>query len=264
MQLHIFLQIVLEMLPVSSSGNVTLLFHFLLQQQNGMQQFVMHDAFGFLLHGSAVIVVGFYFFKPWLEYLVGCLQFEKKSLYIAGFCIIADALTTGFYLLFGAIGTDFFPLWLGFFVTGVGLWSVKLIKSSSGSSRLKPQDDIRRNAVILGITQGLALLPGISRFGSTFVVGRWLGFSNMQAFQISFLIGWPLMLLGTLKGFWQVHQAGQMVQLLRGPVLFSMLIATVLSWFVLSWVASIIKRGSLWKFCWWLWILAAVALFVTV
>ncbi|MFS8507540.1 MAG: hypothetical protein LVQ75_05700, partial [Candidatus Babeliales bacterium] len=54
--------------------------------------------------------------------------------------------------------------------------------------------------LVVGIAQGLALLPGISRFGSTFVVGRFLGFSSMQSFQYSFLIAWPLMFAAWVKG----------------------------------------------------------------
>ncbi len=46
---------------------------------------------------------------------------------------------------------------------------------------------------ILGLTQGLALLPGISRFASTYVIARWLSLSPRRAMQTSFLMHLPLM-----------------------------------------------------------------------
>ena len=288
--LHIFLQIVLEVLPVSSSGNVALFSNLFFGESNYVQSVVMLDALDFLLHGSTVFVVGCYFFKTWWSYLKGFVQGDRKCFWLVFFCVVADCLTVGFYFLFGVTGVTFFPLWLGFLVTGGLLWSLQLV---SGSSRLKPQDDTSRyrlsrmcsrkkhccmchpersvriqdnlnnslfHAAILGIVQGIALLPGISRFGSTFVAGRWLGLSREKAFEFSFLIAWPLMVAGFLKGCWQLYHTDNLAQLLRLPVLFSILIATTLSWFVLNWVWGVIKRGQLWKFCWWLWFLALVAI----
>ncbi|MBX9830851.1 hypothetical protein K2X40_02755 [Candidatus Babeliales bacterium] len=47
---------------------------------------------------------------------------------------------------------------------------------------------------ILGLVQGLALLPGISRFASTYVAARWLGFTNRRAFQVCFLLELPVVI----------------------------------------------------------------------
>ncbi|QQR49268.1 undecaprenyl-diphosphate phosphatase [bacterium] len=51
---------------------------------------------------------------------------------------------------------------------------------------------------ILGLVQGLALLPGISRFASTYVAARWLGFSTRRAFQVCFLLELPIVLAAFL------------------------------------------------------------------
>ncbi|MBY0353425.1 hypothetical protein K2W90_03610 [Candidatus Babeliales bacterium] len=47
---------------------------------------------------------------------------------------------------------------------------------------------------ILGLVQGLALLPGISRFASTYAAARWLGFTQRRAFQVCFLLELPVVI----------------------------------------------------------------------
>lgn len=255
--LHIFLQIIFEMLPLSSSGHVKLLFTLLCGQQAAFRQLENYDAIGLLLHVPAVVVIGCYFFKVWFNYLCRFVKLDKQILKLFMFCVVADAITTGFYFLFGVVGTDFFLLWFGFLLTGFALLSLQNVTDCIDEKKYS-----LKNGAVLGTVQGLALLPGISRFGSTFVAARWLGFASADAFELSFLIGWPLMVAGSLKGIVQVYRAGQMGQLLQLPVLLSILIATVVSWFVLCWVAQLIERNELHNCSWWLWFMAALAFFI--
>ena len=56
-----------------------------------------------------------------------------------------------------------------------------------------PTDDFhRRDAVLMGIAQALALAPGVSRSGVTISAGRWLRFDRESAAQLSFLMSIPI------------------------------------------------------------------------
>lgn len=252
---HIFLQIVLEMLPVSSSGHVILFFSWAYGTQKAQQLLIAHDSFNFLLHGVAVVMIGLYFFKQWFAYLINMCKGDRKALFLALFCIIADAITALFYGFFIYCPTHFFPLWLGFLITGLLLLISGLIRSEE-----KKELSIA-SAVVLGITQGVALLPGISRFGATFVVGRLLGFSSMQAFEYSFLIAWALMFAATVKGLSDLNFKEEVVQLLSVEIVLSMVIATVISWYCLQQIAKIIEKKQVHYLAWWLFLVAFVAFF---
>jgi len=252
---HIFLQIVLEMLPVSSSGHVILFFTLFYGVDKAQQLLIAQDSFNFLLHGVAVVMIGLYFFKQWFAYLINICKGDSKAFFLAFFCIIADAITALFYGFFTYCPTHFFPLWLGFLITGLLLLISGLVTSEN-----KRELSIR-SAIVLGSTQGVALLPGISRFGSTFVVGRLLGFSSMQAFEYSFLIAWPLMLAATVKGLSDLNFKEEVVQLLSVEIVLSMVIATVISWYCLQQVAKLIANKQIHYLAWWLFLVAFVAFF---
>jgi undecaprenyl pyrophosphate phosphatase UppP len=123
--------------------------------------------------------------------------------------------------------------------------------SSLRAKRGNPGDNEKVNLVhglVLGAVQGLALLPGISRFAITFAAARWLGWSPGVALERSFLIQWPLILAGFLKGVWWVSMRPEGMQLLRAPQLFSILIATMMASCGLLLVAHLVKIKRLWIF----------------
>lgn len=252
---HIFLQIVLEMLPVSSSGHVILFFSWAYGTQKAQQLLIAHHALDFLLHGVSVVMIGLYFFKQWFRYLVDFFKWHKDAVRIVLFCIVADCITALFYGFFIYTQTTFFPLWLGFLITGLLLLVSSLIQHE------KEQPVSLKAGLVVGIAQGLALLPGISRFGSTFVVGRFLGFSSMQSFQYSFLIAWPLMFAAWVKGSYDLFSTQEITQLLSGDIVLSMVIATVISWYCLQQIAKIIEKKQVHYLAWWLFLVAFVAFF---
>jgi undecaprenyl-diphosphatase len=77
---------------------------------------------------------------------------------------------------------------IGFFLTGLLLVS----------SRFTPQGNVQRPslwlALLLGVVQGMAVLPGLSRSGSTITVALWLGVRPDRAFQLSMLMSLPAVL----------------------------------------------------------------------
>jgi undecaprenyl-diphosphatase len=86
----------------------------------------------------------------------------------------------------------------------------------------------------MGLFQGLALLPGLSRFAATFCGARYLGFSSRSSFEISFMLQWPLILAAVTRStlFFMQHSAGVVVTPLFVAVLsVSALLAGLGFWY---------------------------------
>ena len=67
------------------------------------------------------------------------------------------------------------------------------------AKREKSMTDIRiRDALVIGVAQALALVPGTSRSGVTITAGRLLGFERQDAARFSFLLSAPVILLATV------------------------------------------------------------------
>lgn len=71
-------------------------------------------------------------------------------------------------------------------------------------------------ALILGLIQGIALLPGISRLATTYAAARWLGLQPRKAFEVSWLIAVPLFLAASMQGAYTIWNMPQVHELLVG------------------------------------------------
>jgi undecaprenyl-diphosphatase len=114
-----------------------------------------------------------------------------------------------------------------------------------------------RNAVILGLAQGFAVLPGISRSGSTIVTALALGVPREQAARLSFLMSIPAILgalaLSTRHG---VHVP--MDEL--GPMITGAAVAAISGLGALLAVVMMLRKARLHHFAWYCWALGLWAL----
>lgn len=255
-----FFQIVLESLPVSSSGNVDLWMHLL----KNFLDFTFSSAitaldFDFLLHGPTIFILVFYFYKDWMSYLRAIFARGASTLLIIFYCAWADLLTGVWYVIFKAIGKEWFPLSLGFFITSCALLSLWWVKKKSVD---KEQSLTLYHATILGIMQGIALLPGLSRFGITYVVARYMRYSSQASFRYSFLLQMPLICAAFLKGCYSFYFFEYKSQLLHPGFGLLILISTILSYFALVWVGTLVRKNQVYLFGWYVLGLAVLAAIV--
>lgn len=252
-----FLQIVLESLPVSSSGNVFLWLHLLKNYLNfNFSSVIATLDFDFLLHGPTILVVALYFSRDWMVYsrgvFRGVLRFPSLLLY----CGWADFLTAVWYVIFKAIGKGWFPLSVGFFVTSIALFSLLWLPKKE---KRKDETLSLYHATLLGMMQGLALLPGLSRFGMTYVAARHARYSSETAFRYSFLLQMPLIAAAFLKGCYSFYFFQYKDQLLHPLFGLTILISTILSYFALVWVGTLVRRNQVYLFGWYVIGLAGLA-----
>ncbi len=101
------------------------------------------------------------------------------------------------------------------------------------------------DAIIVGLAQVGALIPGVSRSGSTLTGALFLGFKREDAARVSFLLGIPAIAAAGLKEIWELHKVGLPTQ--GWDILFFGLVVSSLSAFFAIWgLMRFLERSSTW------------------
>lgn len=96
------------------------------------------------------------------------------------------------------------------------------------------------DAVVVGVAQAFALIPGISRSGITISAGNGRGFQPVEAARFSFLLGIPAIAGAGLTQLPDVMGAGLQVELLVG-----LLVAAVSGYLAIAWLLAALRRTGL-------------------
>jgi undecaprenyl-diphosphatase len=164
-----------EFLPVSSSGHLAVLgWLFGLSEQS--------VAISIVMHMGTLVSVLFFFYRDIIEALR-----NRRTVFL----ILIVTFITG---LIGVLGKDFFEslftsltaVAIGWIVTGVILLLTKRFM------RNDRKDVNIKDAIILGVTQGIAIIPGVSRSGITISTMLFRGVEKMTCFTFSFLVSIPV------------------------------------------------------------------------
>lgn len=180
-----------EPLPVSSSAHLVLVPHFLGWTDSGL-------AFDVALHLGTLLALIAYFWEDWLAMLASTVRIlrsrrvesvEDRRLI---FLIIATIPGGIAGLLLNDLAETTFrsPAIIAstLIILGIMLWLIDKITPQSRSL----EGITIRDAILIGCAQMLALVPGVSRSGSTMTAGRWLGLDRPAAARFSFLMSMPI------------------------------------------------------------------------
>jgi undecaprenyl-diphosphatase len=111
----------------------------------------------------------------------------------------------------------------------------------------KIEDVSLADAMMVGIAQIGALIPGVSRSGSTLTAALALGFKRDEAARFSFLLGLPAIALAGLKELWELHKAHLDAQ--GWTILLVGLVVASVSAFVAIWaLMRVLEHYSAWPF----------------
>jgi undecaprenyl-diphosphatase len=117
-----------------------------------------------------------------------------------------------------------------------------------------------RDAIILGIAQGLAITPGISRSGTTITVALLLGIEREAAARFSFLMSVPAILGAvTLKASEASFSGMDPAQLGVGAIA-----AMISGYFALIMLVHVVKNGTFQHFAWYCFAAAAIAGYISI
>jgi undecaprenyl-diphosphatase len=206
-----------EFLPVSSSAHLILTGQLMGWEDQGL-------VFDLATHIGTLLAVLLYFRQDLTNMLLSCVQpvttaQQAQSRSMVGFLALASIPA----LLFGFLARDLVELYLRdlriiaatTLVFGGLLW----LADSLGRRQRTLQDMNWRSALVIGLAQAMALVPGVSRSGITLTFGRFLGFNSDAAARFSFLLSIPItaaaggygalkMVLGEASINWQVFLLG--------------------------------------------------------
>ncbi|MCA9769745.1 undecaprenyl-diphosphate phosphatase [Candidatus Dependentiae bacterium] len=254
----ILVHLLVESLPLSSSGHLFILQKFLCENLVALQKYFFDlDVFSDVLHGVTACVVALFFFRRWFTLLYAGYQeiktnrmkiFTQKILLLVLFTGIADGITSFFYFVFKNYGMPPLPVYVGFAFTAVALFVSTYVGEVKNNKRQITQSNFLLFACILGIVQGIALLPGISRLATTYTAGRLLGFSHRNSFAVSFMIQWPLIVAASTVGIYKLYSVGLLSQLLHLQILLVIVIGGVGAWYALILTEYCARKNKLYFF----------------
>ncbi|MFP3950262.1 MAG: undecaprenyl-diphosphate phosphatase [Candidatus Micrarchaeia archaeon] len=176
------IQGITEWLPVSSSGHLALAQHYFFGELP-----VIYDMG---MHVGTMFAVLLYFRERIVAMALSLLKFDRRS---KDFRLVL-------LLILGSVPTAIIGFsFKGFFVSmytqpllvGAALVITSLILFSTGLSYSRKAEPDEKNAIAMGIGQGLAVAPGVSRSGATISAGLHLGMSWKEAASFSFLLAIP-------------------------------------------------------------------------
>jgi undecaprenyl-diphosphatase len=103
------------------------------------------------------------------------------------------------------------------------------------------------DAITVGIAQAGALIPGVSRSGSTLTAALALGFKRDEAARFSFLVGLPAIALAGFKELWELHKA-QLDAHGWSVLAVGLVIASVSAFLAIWGLMRVLERFSAWPF----------------
>ncbi len=240
-----------EFLPVSSSGHLTLILHLSRWDKEKILPLVI------CLHlattAAAAVYLGREIAAAARGFLPGGGEAGREARRTVWLLAAATAVTAliGFTLkdFFESLFTSTVSVAAGLAITGLALW---IAAPASGAKR--PADLPLGGALLVGLAQGVAIAPGISRSGATIAAGLLLGLSRPAAFVFSFLLSIPANLGAA------VLEAGALGRLAAGdiiPAMIGMAAAFLSGWGALVLLSRWVREGRLRVFSAYCWFLAA-------
>ena len=136
------------------------------------------------------------------------------------------------------------------------------LAESVGNQKRDFKDLTLQDGILIGLAQALAIIPGVSRSGSTMTAGLFNNLARPTAARFSFLLGIPAIALSglvELKGMFDSGAASTGFV----PLIGGLISSAVFSYLAIAWLLKFLKRRSTWVFVWYrlgfgVFILAAV------
>jgi undecaprenyl-diphosphatase len=177
-----------EFLPISSSGHLALLEHYFQTPGGGL-------SFDILLHMGTLAALLSYFASDWLAMGRSLLQptpynrFDRRLIICLMAACIPGALA-GVLLQHQAETLFRDPRRIAFLMGSVG---ILLIVAEKKARHERPLNNLNLgDALLIGLAQALAIMPGVSRSGITMTCALFLGFTRETSARFSFLLATPI------------------------------------------------------------------------
>jgi undecaprenyl-diphosphatase len=242
-----------EFLPVSSSGHLVIAAQLLQYQSPGL---ILET----VAHIATTMAVIIYFRHRFALVAMGVFNDagSRRLVLKLGLAFFTTALIGIGLERSGVIDVVFdSPVLVGFMLlaTAGALFSVSRrhpdqesdppVEDAPASSHNSRLDISWKVAVLVGLAQGIAIFPGISRSGFTIVAGLWGGMGRRSAAEFSFLLSVPTILAASLFQLWrepELAMGDARALVVAGVVAF------ITGLVAIHWLMRCLQRGRLWWF----------------
>lgn len=242
------LQGLTEFLPVSSSAHLILAPWFFGWEDPGL-------AFDVALHMGSLLALLIYYRRDWIMIIHDAISGDRRGRRLLGLLIVASVPGAIFGFLFEKQAETVFrsPLLIAgtLALLGLALWIFDQI-----APQARDLDEIRfSDALLIGVAQAFALIPGVSRSGATITVGRLLGINRQDAANFSFLMSTPIIAGAGMLKMHELLHSGMTSTLTAGFVA-----SAVFSLAAIAILITYVRSRSYRIFAWYRLALAAVVI----
>nr|WP_302596877.1 undecaprenyl-diphosphate phosphatase [uncultured Cellulosilyticum sp.] len=245
------IQGITEFLPVSSSGHIALFQHFSPNMEGSSATFVMA-----LLHLGTLVAVFIAFHETiWklikeafrmlgdlftLKFSLKNMNDERKMIIMFIVASIPLAIIYPFKSIYDSIVQAGSLIFLGicFLFTS----AILFISDRKDNGTKDVKEMTYGNALFIGLFQGFALLPGVSRSGSTIGSALISGFSKEFAVQFSFILGIPAIFAGSLVEIKDALEVGATVEVV--PMFIGFVVAAVVGFLSIKMIDYLVKTDK--------------------
>jgi len=251
-----------EFLPVSSSAHL-IFAHNVLGVESSL-------AFDVLLHLGTLIAVLWFFrwdiakmIKSWWLSIGDLLQgrfmkgFREDPYKRLAWYVILATIPVGIVgvlfddaveaLFAGALYVPAFFL----FVTGTILY----LSQRMNSGKIDMNNLSKKEALVMGLGQACAILPGLSRSGTTIAAGLTIGLEKEFAAKFSFILSIPA-ILGAFV--FQLKDIGSAIDVNFLPIFIGFIASVIAGYLAIKWMLDLIKNRSLDIFAYYCWVMGII------
>lgn len=264
--------------PVSSTSHLALAQQFLIERGSNLPtpdsaELILFDL---IVHVGTLASIGFVFRKQLKQAFRGIikelsthrqsltnLSIIKQTSYVrlSLLSLVSLALTgvVGLIIITSGITVVFdrpVIIAINLIITGLLLWWTDSVREGSVDAR----SFTLRLAIIIGIAQGFALLPGLSRSGLTIAIALYLGLKRHWAATYSFFLAIPTILAASLVQFAYVITDNEPVLTSNGAFAVAFVVAAIVGAGALTLVLTLLYRARFRIFSLYVWFLAALVL----
>ena len=233
-----------EFLPISSTGHLILFPWFLGWKDPGL-------TFDVALHAGTLLAVVLYFWRMWMEMLLAAVGIgdssnpevhqRRRLFWLLVIATIPGAIVGA---LFEKKADTAFrnPLVIGvaLIVVALFMWAgEKVTRDDEPLTGISLPD-----ALIVGIAQAFAVIPGVSRSGSTMTAGLFRNMKRETAARFSFLLSAPIIAGAVLFKAVQVHHQGGLPPDMRAPFLAGIIVSAAVGIVVIGWLIRYLERRT--------------------
>jgi undecaprenyl-diphosphatase len=239
-----------EFLPVSSTAHLAIVPRLLGWTDPGL-------GFDIALHAGTLIAILVFFFKDWVAIIGNGLGFK-----VPGTRPDENNRSLLWYLVVGSIPVGLAGLflkkyaegpWRNLYVIGVMLIVVGLVMAAAdyfGSERKNIAEMSWADALIVGLSQALAVVPGTSRSGITISAGRFRDVNRESAARFSFLLSTPAITAAALQDARELVHSGGVPAEMRLPYLVGVLVSAVVGLVVIAYFLKYLRSHTFSLFVW--------------